>query len=75
MTGLRLPEELDHRLSHLSHETKRSKNFYIRKALQEYLAKHEDYLLASASYEDYLKRGKKGLSLIQLQKKYDLNDD
>lgn len=75
MTGLRLPGELDKRLSHLSHETKRSKSFYIREAIQEYLAEHEDYLLASASYEDYLKSGKKGISLDALKKKYHLNDD
>lgn len=75
MTGLRLPEELDNRLNHLVHQTKRSKSFYIREAIQEYLEGHEDYLLASASYEDYLKSGKKGISLNDLKKKYRLDDD
>jgi RHH-type rel operon transcriptional repressor/antitoxin RelB len=75
MTGLRLPEELDTRLNHLAHETKRSKSFYIREAIQEYLQEHEDYLLATASYEEYLKSGKKGISLDEIKKKYHLNDD
>jgi RHH-type transcriptional regulator, rel operon repressor / antitoxin RelB len=75
MTGLRLPEELDDRLNHLVHETKRSKSFYIREAIQEYLEEHEDYLLATSSYEDYLKSGKKGLSLNEIKKKYRLDDD
>jgi RHH-type transcriptional regulator, rel operon repressor / antitoxin RelB len=74
MTGLRLPERLEKRLDHLAHETKRSKSFYIREAIQEYLEEHENYLLASASYEDYLKSGKKGISLNELKKKYHLDD-
>lgn len=64
MTGLRLPEGLENRLNHLAHETRRSKSFYIREAIQEYLEEHEDYLLATASYEDYLKNGKKESPLM-----------
>ena len=75
MTGLRLPEGLEKRLNHLAHETRRSKSFYIREAIQEYLEEHEDYLLASASYEEYLKSGKKGISLDEMKKKYRLDDD
>ena len=74
MTSLRLPEGLEERLNHLVHETRRSKSFYIREAIKEYLEEHEDYLLASASYEEYLKSGKKGISLDDLQKKYELDD-
>ncbi len=75
MTGLRLPEGLEKRLNHLAHETRRSKSFYIREAIQEYLEKHEDYLLATASYEEYVKSGKKGIPLDELKKKYRLDDD
>jgi RHH-type rel operon transcriptional repressor/antitoxin RelB len=75
VTGLRLPEQIEQRLNHLAHETRRSKSFYIREAIQEYLEEHEDYLLAAASYEDYLKSGKKGISLEELKKKYRLDDD
>jgi RHH-type rel operon transcriptional repressor/antitoxin RelB len=75
ITGLRLPVELNSRLNHLVHETKRPQSFYIREAIQEYLEEHEAYLLASASYEEYLKSGKKGISLDELRKKYHLDDD
>lgn len=75
MTGLRLPEGLEHRLNFLAHETKRSKSFYIREALEEYLEEHEDALLAAASYEDYVKNGKRGISLDEVRKKYHLSDD
>lgn len=75
MTGLRLPETLETRLNHLAHETKRSKSFYIRQAIQEFLEEHEDYLLAAASYEEYLRSGKKGVSLEKIKKKYKLDDE
>jgi RHH-type transcriptional regulator, rel operon repressor / antitoxin RelB len=75
MTGLRVPQTLETRLNHLAHETKRSKSFYIRQAIEEFLEEHEDYLLASASYEEYLRHGKKGISLEKIKKKYKLNED
>ncbi|MBM3611087.1 MAG: ribbon-helix-helix protein, CopG family [Alphaproteobacteria bacterium] len=74
MTGLRLPEGLDGRLNHLAAETKRSKSFYLREALEEYLEEHEEALLAIASYEDYMKSGRKGISLSEIKKKYNLDD-
>jgi RHH-type rel operon transcriptional repressor/antitoxin RelB len=75
MTGLRLPEELETRLNHLAHETKRSKSFYIRQAIAEFLEEHEDYLLAAASYEEYLRSGKKGIAFETIKKKYKLDDE
>lgn len=75
MTGLRLPEGLENRLNFLAHETRRSKSFYIREAIEEYLEEHEDALLATASYEDYVKNGKRGTSLDEIKKKYRLDDD
>ena len=75
MTGLRLPEGLEVRLNHLATETRRSKSFYLREALEKYLEEHEDTILAMASYEDYVKNGKKGISLDTMKKKYHLDDD
>jgi RHH-type rel operon transcriptional repressor/antitoxin RelB len=74
MTGLRLPDGLEDRLNHLALETRRSKSFYLREALQEYLKEHEETLLAMASYEDYVKNGKKGISLDKMKEKYQLDD-
>jgi RHH-type rel operon transcriptional repressor/antitoxin RelB len=51
MLAVRLPELLDHRLSDLANETNRSKSYYVKKALQEFLDDHEDHLLALARLE------------------------
>lgn len=74
VTGLRLSDQMEQRLNHLAHETRRPKSFYIREAIQEYLEGHEDCLLVLASYEEHLKNGKKGIFLNEL-KKYRLDDD
>ena len=51
MLAVRLPEKLEHRLSDLAHETNRSKSFYVKKALQEFLDEYEECLLALARLE------------------------
>ncbi len=51
MLAVRLPEQLDHRLSDLANETNRSKSYYVKKALQDFLDDHEDHLLALARLE------------------------
>lgn len=55
MLALRLPEELEERLTHLSGATGRSKSKIVRDALLEYLESREDYLLAVSRYEEHLK--------------------
>ena len=74
MTGLRLPVETEKRLTHLAQATRRSKSLYIRQAIDKFLEDNEEYLLAAAQYEDYLKDGKQGISLEELTLKYNLND-
>lgn len=51
MICLRLPEETDERLDHLVKETKRSKSYYVREAIDEFLKKHEKHLLRSSVAE------------------------
>jgi len=48
---VRLDDQLESRLDKLASETHRSKSFYIKKAIKEYLDDREDYLLALAVYE------------------------
>jgi RHH-type rel operon transcriptional repressor/antitoxin RelB len=52
MVAVRLPKELDERLERVASETHRSKSYYIRKALEQYLEDKEDYLLAVARLEE-----------------------
>lgn len=48
---VRLDDKLDSRLDKLAAETHRSKSFYIKEAIAEYLNNREDYLLALAAFE------------------------
>lgn len=47
MLAVRLPEDIEARLSALATATGRSKSFYVREALIEQLADLEDYYLAT----------------------------
>lgn len=50
MIGLR-DKEIEARLDNLAQKTGRSKSFYVRQALQEFLEDREDYLLGLARLE------------------------
>ena len=52
MLSLKLPKELENRLENLAVKTKRSKSFYIREALQQYLEDNEDGYLALERLND-----------------------
>ncbi|MCE3238965.1 MAG: hypothetical protein K0R24_1946 [Gammaproteobacteria bacterium] len=52
MIAVRLPKELETQLEHVANETHRSKSYYIRKALKQFLEDREDYLLAVARLEE-----------------------
>lgn len=74
MMTIRLPEEMEKRLSQLAKETHRTKSYYVKRAIEAFLDDQEDYLAALASYEDYLQSGKKSISLEELEKKLGLYD-
>lgn len=52
MVAVRLPKELDDRLERFARKTHRTKSYYIRKALKQFLEDREDYLLAVARLEE-----------------------
>jgi RHH-type rel operon transcriptional repressor/antitoxin RelB len=51
MLGIRLEPELEKRLEKLAKQTGRSKSYYARLAIRQYLEDHEDYLLGIAALE------------------------
>lgn len=51
MVTVRLDPELEARLDELAEATGRSKSFYVREALQEFLDDRADYLLAISLLE------------------------
>lgn len=61
--GLR-DKEIEARLERLSEKTGRSKSFYVRQALQEFLDDREDYLLGLARF----KSGSRRLTLAEAEK-------
>jgi RHH-type rel operon transcriptional repressor/antitoxin RelB len=51
MLGIRLEPELEERLDSLAKETGRSKSYYARQAIRQYLEDREDYLKGIAALE------------------------
>ena len=51
MLGVRLDKETEKKLERLARETNRTKSYYVKEAIAEYLAEKEDTLLALARLE------------------------
>ncbi|HEV2614393.1 MAG TPA: ribbon-helix-helix domain-containing protein [Gammaproteobacteria bacterium] len=62
MLAIRLPKALEDRLQKLADKENRSKSYYARKALEQYIQDREDYLLAVSRFES----GSKSVSLKKL---------
>lgn len=70
MLAVRLPEKLEGRLSALSEQTHRSKSYYVKRALEEFLTDQEEHLLAMARLEKNNPR----ISLEEMEKRLGLED-
>ena len=68
MLGIRLEPELEARLGKLAKKTVRSKSFYAREAIRQYLEEREDYLLGIS----VLERNEPTISLKQLERRLGL---
>jgi len=53
MLAIRLPDEIEKRLAKLARETGRSKTYYARAAILEYLDDLEDYYLAEERLKSF----------------------
>lgn len=51
MLAVRLDSEMKEKLDNLARETGRSKSYYVKQAIQNFLEDREDYLLALAVLE------------------------
>lgn len=51
MMSLRLPEKTEKRLSQLAKETHRTKSYYVKLAVEEFLEDQEDLLIALSRME------------------------
>ena len=68
MLGIRLEATLERRLEMLAKRTGRSKSFYAREAIRQYLEEREDYLLGIS----VLERNEPTISLKQLERRLGL---
>lgn len=68
MLALRLPPEIEHRLVALAKRTGRTKSYYARRAIVEYLDDLEDYYLVAARVEEAR------LSLEEVERQLGLED-
>ncbi len=70
MLGVRLEPELEKRLQVLADKTGRTKSFYAREAIRQFLEDREDYLLGIA----VLERNEPVISLEELERRLGLED-
>ena len=70
--AVRLPSDLAAELDELARETGRSKSYYARKAIIEFLEDRADYLRAIAVLER--EKGQPGLTLEQVRRELGLDD-
>jgi RHH-type transcriptional regulator, rel operon repressor / antitoxin RelB len=68
MLALRLPEDLEARLDKLAKATGRTKSFYAREAISEYIADLEDRFLAEKRYEQIVSGKNASVSLDKVEK-------
>jgi RHH-type rel operon transcriptional repressor/antitoxin RelB len=67
MQAVRLPKELDERLAKLAKETGRTKSYYARRAIEEWLDEREDYFIALQRLEE-VERGGRTHSLDEVKR-------
>ena len=68
MLAVRLPKEIDDRLSRLARETGRTKSYYVREALLRYLDDLEDAYLAEAAYEHFLASKEEAIPIEEVER-------
>lgn len=72
MLAIRLPDEIEKRLENLAKKTGRTKSYYVRQALLEYLEDIEDYYLAEERLKSFSEA--KTIPLEDIMKRYGLED-
>ncbi len=74
MLTIRLPKEVEKRLEDLAKRTGRTKSFLAREAILTHLEDMEDIYLAEVAHEEYVRSGKKSISLEEVVKNLGLED-
>ncbi len=72
MLAIRLPAEIEKRLEELAKKTGRTKSYYVRQAILEYLEDLEDFYLAEERLRTFGEA--KAIPLEEIMKRYGLED-
>jgi RHH-type rel operon transcriptional repressor/antitoxin RelB len=71
--SIRLPNDIENRLEALASQTGRSKSFYVKEAILEYLSDLEDIYLAEKRLEDIRSGRTQTIPLQETMKRYGLD--
>ncbi len=74
MLAIRLPPEIEKRLSALAKKTGRTKTFYAREAILTHLENLEDAALAEKRLDEFYKSGEKAIPLADVLKRHGLDN-
>jgi len=74
MLAIRLPEDIEARLERLAKQTGRSKTFYAREAILEYLDDLEDLYLAEQRWLSLQRGESRTVSLSEVERELGLDD-
>jgi RHH-type transcriptional regulator, rel operon repressor / antitoxin RelB len=74
MLAIRLPEDIEKRLSNLAKLTGRTKTFYARQAIEQHLDDLEDIYLAEQRLTDIRAGRTQTVAIEDILKRYDLED-
>ncbi len=75
MIGVRLPSDLEARLNKLVQETHRTKSYYLKRALEEFLEEQEAALLAVSRWEKIQSGSSKLIPLEEIEKELGIRHD
>jgi RHH-type transcriptional regulator, rel operon repressor / antitoxin RelB len=74
MLAIRLPAEIEQQLERLAKKTGRTKTFYAREAILNYLEDLEDAALAEKRLNEFYKSGEKAIPLEEVLKKHGMGN-
>lgn len=74
MLAIRLPPEIEAELAALAKRTGRTKTFYAREAILNYLEDMEDGVMAEKAWKAFEKSGRKTIPFSEVLKRYGMED-
>jgi RHH-type transcriptional regulator, rel operon repressor / antitoxin RelB len=74
MLAIRLPPEIEKQLERLAKRTGRTKTFYAREAILNYIEDLEDGFTADARWNSFVKSGDKAIPMQEIMREYGLED-